>query len=77
MSRRDIVHIGSCLVRPGECTFPMDVGLRRHQPDPQEGVTSPYAVWAKDLLEVAFDQVRRHSGQAVQRQKQLYDQWAV
>ena len=60
-----------------ECTLPMDIGLPRHQPDPQEGVTSPYAVWVKDSLEVAFDQVRRHSGQAVQRQKRLYDQWEV
>ena len=41
-----------------ECTLPMDIGLPRHQPDPQKEVTSPYAVW------VAFDQVRRHSGQA-------------
>ena len=46
-----------------------DVGLPRQNPDPQEGVTSPYAVWVKDSLEVAFDQVRRNSGQAVQRQK--------
>ena len=37
----------------------------------------PYAVWVRDALEVAFDQVRRHSGQAVQRQKRLYDQRAV
>ena len=58
-----------------ECTLPMDIGLPRLQPDPQEGITSPYAV--KDSLEVAFDQVRRHSGQAVQRQKRLYDQRAV
>ena len=28
-------------------------------------------------MEVAFDQVRRHSGQAAQRQKRLYDQRAV
>ena len=61
-----------------ECTLPMDIGLPRHQPDPQEEVTSPYAVWVKDSLEVAFDQVCRHSGQlAVQRQKRLYDQRAV
>ena len=61
-----------------ECTLPMDIGLPLHQPDPQEEVTSPYAVWVKDSLEVAFDQVRRHSGQlAVQRQKRLYDQRAV
>ena len=29
------------------------------------------------MLEVAFDQVPRHSGLAVQRQKRLYDQRAV
>ena len=55
----------------------MGIGLPRQHPDPQEGVTSPYAVWVKDSLEVAFDQVRRNSGQAVQRQKRLYDQRAV
>ena len=27
----------------------------------------------KDSLEVAFDQVRRHSGKAVRQQKRLYD----
>ena len=60
-----------------ECTLPMDIGLPRRHPDPAEDVASPYAVWVKDWLEVAFDQVRRNSGQAVQRQKQLYDQRAV
>ena len=60
-----------------ECTLPMDIGLPRQLPDLQEWITSPYAVWVKDTLEVAFDQVRRHSGQAVQRQKRLYDQRAV
>ena len=48
----------------------------RH-PDPVEEVASPYAVWVKDSLEVTFDQVRWHSGQAVWRQKRLYDQRAV
>ena len=43
-------------------------------PDP---ITSPYAVWVYDALEVAYDQVRRHSGQAVRRQKRLYDRRAV
>ena len=60
-----------------ECTLPMDIGLPRQQPDLVEDVTAPYAVWVKDSLEVAFDQVRRHSGQAVQRQKRLCDQRAV
>ena len=60
-----------------ECTLPMDIGLPRQNPDPPEGISSPYAVWVRDALEVAFDQVRRHAGQAVQRQKRLYDQRAV
>ena len=60
-----------------KCTLPMYIGLPRQQPDPSEGISSPYAVWVKDALEVAFDQVRRHSGEAVQRQKRLYDQRAV
>ena len=60
-----------------ECMLPMDIGLPRRQPDLAEDVSSPYAVWVKDSLEVAFDQVRRHSGQAVQRQKRLYDQRVV
>ena len=51
--------------------------MPRQQPDPQEGITSPYAVWVKGSLEVVFDQVRRNSVQAVQRQKRLYDRWAV
>ena len=50
-----------------ECTLPMDIGLPRQQPDPQKGITSPYAVWVKDSLEVAFDPVRRRSGLAVRR----------
>ena len=57
-----------------ECTLPMDVGLPRHDSDLPDTVSSPYAVCVRDALEVAFDQVRRHSGQAVQRQKRLYDQ---
>ena len=57
-----------------ECTLPMDIGLPRQNP---EGISIPYAVWVRDALEVAFDQVHRHSGQAGQRQKRLYDQRAV
>ena len=43
-------------------------------PDP---ISSPYAVWVCDASEVAYDQVRRYSGQAVQRQKRLSDWRAV
>ena len=54
-----------------ECTLPMDVGLSRRTrvvPDPMNNM---YA------LEVAYDQVRRHAGQAVRRQKRLNDKRAV
>ena len=54
-----------------ECTLPMDVGLPRQEPDLPNPIISPYAVWVRDALEVVYDQVRRHSGQAVQRQKRL------
>ena len=60
-----------------ECTLPMDVGLPRRESDLPDLITSPHAVWVRDALEVAYDQVRRHSGQAVQRQKRLYDRRAV
>ena len=60
-----------------DCTLLMDIGLPRQDPEPPDTVSSPYAVWVGDALEVAFDQVRRHSGQAVQHQKRLYDQRAV
>ena len=60
-----------------ECTLPMDVGLPRQDPDLPDPITNPYAVWVRDALKVAYDQVRRHSGQAVLRQKRLYDKRAV
>ena len=60
-----------------KCTLLMDIGLPRRDPEPPDTVSSPCAVWVRDALEVAFDQVRRHSGQAVLRQKRLYDQMAV
>ena len=55
----------------------MDIGLPRQDPEPPEVITSPFAVRVRDALEVAFDQVRRYSGLAVQRQKRLCDQRAV
>ena len=60
-----------------ECTLPMDVGLPWQEPDLPDPISSPYAIWVHDALEVAYDQVRRDSGQAVQRQKRLYDRRAV
>ena len=44
-----------------ECTLPMDIGLPKQQSDLPD--SSPYAVWVRDALEVAYEQVRRHSGQ--------------
>ena len=60
-----------------ECTLPMDIGLPKQQSDLPDSITSPYAIWVRDALEVAYDQVRQHSGQAVQHQKRLYDCRAV
>ena len=60
-----------------ECTLPMDIGLPKEQSDTPDSMTSPYAIWVCDALEEAYEQVRQHSGQAVQRQKRLYDRRAV
>ena len=60
-----------------ECTLPMDVGLPRQDLDLLDPITNPYAIWVRYALEVADDQVSRHSGQAVLRQKMLYDKRAV
>ena len=60
-----------------ECTLPMDVGLPRRDQDLPDPIKNPYALWVRDTLEVAYDQVRRHSGQAFRRQKRLYDKRAV
>ena len=55
----------------------MDIGLPKQQSDLPDSITSLHAIWVRDALEVAYDQVRQHSGQAVQRQKCLYDRRAV
>ena len=60
-----------------ECTLPMDIGLPTEQLETSDEITSPYAIWVRDALEEAYEQVRLHSGQAVQRQKRLYDRRAV
>ena len=60
-----------------ECTLHMDIGLPKEQSDTPDSITSPYAIWVRDALEEAYEQVRQHSGQAIQRQKRLYDHRAV
>ena len=60
-----------------ECTLPMDIGLPKEQSDTPDSITSPYAIWVRDALEEAYEQVRQHSGQAVQRQKHVYDRRAA
>ena len=49
----------------------------KQQSDLPDSISSPYAVWVRDSLEVAYEQVHRYSGQVVQRQKRLYDRRAV
>ena len=55
----------------------MDVGLPRRTTDSPDPIKNPYALWVRDALEVAYAQVRCHAGQAVRRQKRLYDKRAV
>ena len=60
-----------------ECTLPMDVGLPRRTHDVPDPINNLHALWVRDALEVAYDQVHRHVGQAVRTQKRLYDKRAV
>ena len=55
----------------------MDVGLPQRDTDSPDPIQNLYALWVRDALELAFDQVRCHAGQVVRRQKRLYDRWAV
>ena len=82
MTYRSSVHESTCfspyrLMFCEEYTLPMYVGLPRRESDLPDPMTSPYVVWVRDALEVVYDQVRRHSGQAVRRQKILYDRRVV
>ena len=52
-----------------ECTLSMDVGLSWRDHDLPDPIKNPYVLWVWDDLEVAYDQILRHSGQAVRRQK--------
>ena len=60
-----------------DLTLPMDMGLPRRTHDVPDPINNRYALWVRDALEVAYDQVLRHAGQAVRRQKRLYDKRAV
>ena len=44
----------------------MDVGLPHQHNNLPDAIKNPYALGVRDALEVAYDQVRRYSGQAVQ-----------
>ena len=60
-----------------ECTLSMDVGLPRRDQDSPDPIANPYALWVRAALQVAHDQVCRNSGQAVPRQKRIYDKGVV
>ena len=60
-----------------ECILPMDVGLPHHSQDLPNSIQNRYALWVRDVLDVAYDQVRCRAGQAVRRQKHMYDKRAV
>ena len=55
-----------------ECPLPMDVGLPRRMHDMPHHIKNPYALWVREALEVAYDQVRCHTDQAVRRQKRFF-----
>ena len=81
MAYRSSVHESTgfspyCLMFGEECTLPMDVGLPRRDQELPDPMNNPYALWIRDALEVAYDQVRLHSGLAVRRQKRLCDKQA-
>ena len=44
-----------------ECTLPMDIGLPKEQSDTPDSITSPYAIWVRDALEEAYEQVRQQT----------------
>ena len=48
-----------------ECTLPMDVGLPRRTQDLLDPIKNLYALWVRDVLEVAYDQIRCHAGHIV------------
>ena len=50
----------------------MNIGLPTEQLETTEEITSPYAIWVRDALEEVYEQVRLHSGQAVQRHRSAY-----
>ena len=75
MNQRALAHTDLCLVKNVCCRWIL--ACRIDIRIPWKMSRAHNVVWVKDSLEVAFDQVRRHSGKAVWRQKRLYDQRAV
>ena len=60
-----------------ECTLPMDIGLPRRDRDSPDPIQNSYVLWIWYALQVAYDQVRCHTGQALRRPKRLYDKRPV
>ena len=42
--------------------MPMEVGLPRRDQDSPDPIKIPYALWVREALDVAYDQVRYNSG---------------
>ena len=62
-----------------ECKLPMDTGLPRRSSETEsaDSIQNPYGIWVRDALELAYDQVCSNAGQALIREKRIYDQRAV
>ena len=58
--------------------YPPDgCGTTTSYPRFMDPIKNLYVLWVSDALEVAYDQVHCHAGQAVRRQKRLYDKRAI
>ena len=61
-----------------ECSLPQDVTTEELRANREHDVAPhPFAVWVRDALEVAYDQVRHSLHRTAARRKRLYDVKAV
>ena len=61
-----------------ECSLPQDVTTEELRASREHDVAPhPFAVWVRDALEIAYDQVRHSLHHTTARRKRLYDVKAV